>query len=202
MISLHAFIASVILFLGLLNISLMISLHAFIASVILFLGLLLCCGRVSGISFNGLLICLAGFFSSALSPPGSAVVVSAFLFTPCFFLIGGCVKSGPCPCTAPPPPPSSGLALIWLGTEDGVGAGGIEASLPASSLVTLILRAGLAAELGKLGRPSFFSGFTLIPGSFGCGLISCSSLGMEAILVRKSFSRVCAITTMSSPALL
>ena len=33
--------------------------------------------------------CLAGFFSSALSPPGSAVVVSAFLFTPCFFLIGG-----------------------------------------------------------------------------------------------------------------
>ena len=33
--------------------------------------------------------CLAGFFSSALSPPGSAVVVSAFRFTPCFFLIGG-----------------------------------------------------------------------------------------------------------------
>ena len=37
--------------------------------------------------------------------------------------------------------------------------GGIDASLPASSLVTLILLAGLEAD-GRLERPSFFSDFT------------------------------------------
>ena len=52
-------------------------------TIILFFGLELCCGKVSGISLTGFLICLAGFFSSPGSLLLSPVVVSAFLFTPC-----------------------------------------------------------------------------------------------------------------------
>jgi hypothetical protein len=39
-------------------------------------------------SFTGFLICRAGFFSSPSPKEGSAVVVSAFRLTPCFFLMG------------------------------------------------------------------------------------------------------------------
>ena len=75
-----------------------------------------------------------------------------------------------------------------------VGVIGKSSAMSIASLVELVMD----IDLTGLVLFAFFVGLV----SFGVGGISTSSLGIAAIFVRNNFSRVCAITTMSSPALL
>ena len=130
---------------------------------------------------------------------------ACFLFTPWrFFGAGAGTGFGR---VSPP---------IAVGEESMVGGGelaefrgeAVSATFAAFSLVLLVIdmdltgRVDTGVEVLCPGAGSFFPGFSFGGGAVTATAISTSSFGIVAILVRKSFSSVWAMTTMSSPALL
>ena len=100
--------------------------------------------------------------------------------------------------------PSTDSTGVLLVTDiDLMGGLGAEGVVAVAAVVAVAVAAGVGLSPGVPGGATLGTLATLGGGaSLGAGINSCSSLGMEAIFVRNNFSSVCAITTMSSPALL
>ena len=92
-----------------------------------------------------------------------------------------------------------GVCLLFIPVS-GADVAGVVGVLGKSSTTSIASLVELVIDMDLTGLVllTFLVGLV----SFGVGGISTSSLGIEAIFVRNNFSKVCAITTMSSPALL
>ena len=115
-----------------------------------------------------------------------------------FFLTAAGVAPPPVAMDFPVPGPDCGLLTTAAGPAgvDGVIGGRGSSSDSITSLVELVIDMDLTGRV--LLAETFLVGFI----SLGVVGASASSFGMAAILVRNNFSSVCAMTTISSPALL
>ena len=133
------------------------------------------------------------------------VVSACFLFTPWRFLGAGAVTGF----GSVSPPVFAGDESIAGGGELAEFRGeAVSATFAAFSLVLLVIdmdltgRVDAGVEVLCPVERGFFPNLSFGGGTVTETAISTSSLGIVAILVRKSFSRVWAMTTISSPALL